>query len=239
MVEPVVLRARTRSPMGSSSSGAWKGAAWRAIKEGRRRARDGAPTKELAAAADGAAASDPKKEEGAGWRSLVVVLHSEHFVLLGVEESRRLRPGRGPATVFPMGHVDAVESRAKPQQELAARAYLRATGDAFRLAATVGRFGEDAKDWAFHFETGGSIVLFKACEGPKAPERRRAWRKKCSGKRPRVQARWVPKADLRAALGKAQDPGGHGKASLFAGAPLYTYTLALLQQAPVRKYLAI
>ena len=181
-----------------------------------------------------------EEEEGvAVLHSLVVVFHSEHFVLMGVEENRRLRPGRGPATVFPMGHVNAVEARTMPQQELAARTYLRATGDAFRLAATVGRFGEDAKDWAFHIETGRAIVLFRACEGPKAPERRRAWKKKCCGKRPRVQARWVPKADLLAALVKAQEPDGRSKALLVAGAPLYTYTLALLEETVVRQYLAI
>ena len=114
----------------------------------------------------------------------------EHFVLMGVEENRRLRPGRGPATVFPMGHVDPAEARGVPQQELAARTFRRATGDAFRLAATMGRFGESAKDWAFHFETGKALVFFKACEGPKAPERRRAWKKKgSSGKALRVRAR--------------------------------------------------
>ena len=61
---------------------------------------------------------------------------------MGVEENRRLRPGRGPATVFPVGHVDPAEARGVPQQELAARTFRRATGDAFRLAATMRRFGE-------------------------------------------------------------------------------------------------
>ena len=160
---------------------------------------------------------------------------------MGVEENRRLRPGRGPATVFPVGHVDPAEARGVPQQELAARTFRRATEDAFRLAATMRRFGESgAKDWAFHFETGKALVVFKACEGPKASERRRAWKKKgSSGKALRVRARWVPKADLRAALGKAQDPDGRGEAPLVAGAPLYTNTLALLLQEPVRKHLAI
>ena len=54
-----------------------------------------------------------------------------------------------------------------------------------------------------------------------------------------MRARWVPKADLRAALGKTQDPDGRSEAPLVAGAPLYTNTLALLMQEPVRKHLAI
>ena len=78
-------------------------------------------------------------------------------------------PARAPGL---LGHVGPAEARGVPQQELAARTFRRATGDAFRLAATMGRFGESAKDWAFHFETGKALVFFKACEGPKTPERR-------------------------------------------------------------------
>ena len=64
-------------------------------------------------------------------------------------------------------------------------------------------------------------------------------KKGSSGKAPRVRARWVPKAELRAALGKAQDPDGRGEAPLVAGAPLYTNTLAFVMQEPVRKHFAI